>query len=487
MLKQRLQQKLLQKLSPQQIQMIKLLEIPTIQLEQRIKKELEENPLLEEGTDDEISLKETDQTEEDSKDEQDSDIEEFSLEDYLNDEDVPVYRLNPKNYSKDEKREEIPFSVGSSFHEYMESQMGLRELTEKQELLAIYLLGNIDDDGYLRRKLEAIVDDLAFTLNIQTTEEELHEVLRIIQDFDPVGVGARDLQECLLLQIEYKDLELPEIALARKILKYYFQEFTKKHYEKIITRLNISETELRVAMDEILKLNPKPGSSYSDPQNKNIQHIVPDFVLENDEGELQLSLNARNVPELRISQTYSEMLESYHINRKKQSKEQKEAVTFVKQKLDSAKWFIDAIRQRQNTLMLTMNAIINYQREYFKDGDEKKLKPMILKDIADLTDLDISTISRVANSKYIQTHFGIYPLKFFFSEGMQTDTGEEVSTREIKKILQECIDVEEKRKPLTDEKLAEILKDKGYHIARRTVAKYREQLDIPVARLRKEL
>lgn len=487
MLKQRLQQKLLQKLSPQQIQMIKLLEIPTIQLEQRIKKELEENPLLEEGTDDEISLKETDQTEEESKDEQDSDIEEFSLEDYLNDEDVPVYRLNPKNYSKDEKREEIPFSVGSSFHEYLESQMGLRELTEKQELLAIYLLGNIDDDGYLRRKLEAIVNDLAFTQNIQTTEEELHEVLRIIQDLDPVGVGARDLQECLLLQIEYKDLELPEIALARKILKYYFQEFTKKHYEKIITRLNISETELRVAMDEILKLNPKPGSSYSDPQNKNIQHIVPDFVLENDDGELQLSLNARNVPELRISQTYSEMLESYHINRKKQTKEQKEAVTFVKQKLDSAKWFIDAIRQRQNTLMHTMNAIINYQREYFKDGDEKKLKPMILKDIADLTNLDISTISRVANSKYIQTHFGISPLKFFFSEGMQTDSGEEVSTREIKKILQECIEVEEKRKPLTDEKLAEILKDKGYHIARRTVAKYREQLDIPVARLRKEL
>jgi RNA polymerase sigma-54 factor len=349
------------------------------------------------------------------------------------------------------------------------------------------LLGNIDDDGYLRRKLEAIVDDLAFTQNIQTTEEELHEVLRIIQDFDPVGVGARDLQECLLLQIENKDLELPEITLARKILKYYFQEFTKKHYEKIITRLNITEVELRLAMDEILKLNPKPGSSYSDPQNKNIQHIVPDFILENDDGELQLSLNARNVPELRISQTYSEMLESYHINRSKQTREQKEAISFVKQKLDSAKWFIDAIRQRQNTLMFTMNAIINYQREYFKDGDEKRLKPMILKDIADLTNLDISTISRVANSKYIQTHFGIYPLKFFFSEGMQTDTGEEVSTREIKKILQECIEGEEKRKPLTDEKLADILKEKGYHIARRTVAKYREQLDIPVARLRKEL
>jgi RNA polymerase sigma-54 factor len=487
MLKQKLQQKLLQKLSPQQIQMIKLLEIPTIQLEQRIKKELEENPLLEEGSEDELTLKENEQSDEDNDNEQDADFDEFSIEDYLNEEDVPVYRLNPKNYQKDEKREEIPFSVGTSFHEYLENQLGLRELTEKQEILALYLLGNIDDDGYLRRKLDSITDDLAFTENIQTTEEELLEVLRIIQDFDPVGVGARDLQECLLLQIENKDIQIKEIALARKILKYYFQEFTKKHYDKIITRLNISEEELRSALDEILKLNPKPGSAYSDPQNKNIQHIVPDFILENEDGELQLSLNAKNVPELRISQAYSDMIESYHVNRNKQTREQKEAISFVKQKLDSAKWFIDAIRQRQNTLMLTMNAIINFQREYFKEGDERKLKPMILKDIADMTNLDISTISRVANSKYIQTHFGIYPLKFFFSEGMQTDTGEEVSTREIKKILQECINAEEKRKPLTDEKLAEILKDKGYHIARRTVAKYREQLDIPVARLRKEI
>jgi RNA polymerase sigma-54 factor len=487
MLKQKLQQKLLQKLSPQQIQMIKLLEIPTIQLEQRIKKELEENPLLEEGSEDELTLKENEQSDEDNDNEQDADFDEFSIEDYLNEEDVPVYRLNPKNYQKDEKREEIPFSVGTSFHEYLENQLGLRELTEKQEILALYLLGNIDDDGYLRRKLDSITDDLAFTENIQTTEEELLEVLRIIQDFDPVGVGARDLQECLLLQIENKDIQIKEIALARKILKYYFQEFTKKHYDKIITRLNISEEELRSALDEILKLNPKPGSAYSDPQNKNIQHIVPDFILENEDGELQLSLNAKNVPELRISQAYSDMIESYHVNRNKQTREQKEAISFVKQKLDSAKWFIDAIRQRQNTLMLTMNAIINFQSEYFKEGNERKLKPMILKDIADMTNLDISTISRVANSKYIQTHFGIYPLKFFFSEGMQTDTGEEVSTREIKKILQECISAEEKRKPLTDEKLAEILKEKGYHIARRTVAKYREQLGIPVARLRKEI
>jgi RNA polymerase sigma-54 factor len=300
-------------------------------------------------------------------------------------------------------------------------------------------------------------------------------------------VGARDLQECLLLQIEVKDKNIPEISLARKILKYYFQEFTKKHYEKIIARLNINEKELKAAIDEILKLNPKPGSSYNDPQNKNIQQIVPDFILENNDNELQLSLNARNVPELRISQTYSDLIQTYTVSKDKQSREQKDAITFVKQKLDSAKWFIEAIRQRQNTLMLTMEAIINYQKEYFKEGDEKKLKPMILKDIADITRLDISTISRVANSKYIQTHFGIFALKYFFSEGLQTDAGEEVSTREIKKILEECIEKEEKRKPLTDEKLAEILKEKGYHIARRTVAKYREQLDIPVARLRKEL
>jgi RNA polymerase sigma-54 factor len=486
MLKQKLQQKLLQKLSPQQIQMIKLLEIPTIQLEQRIKKELEENPLLEEGSEEETAMKETEQAEEEN-DDQDQDSEEFSLEDYLNEEDIPIYRLNPKNYSKDEKREEIPFSVGSSFHEYLESQLGLRQLTEKEYILALYLIGNIDEDGYLRRKLEAIVDDLAFTQNVQTNEEELHNILKIIQDFDPVGVGARDLQECLLLQIDNKDKNIPGVGLARKILKYYFQEFTKKHYEKIITRLNINEEDLKSAIDEILKLNPKPGSSYSDPQNKNIQQIVPDFVLENNDGELQLSLNARNVPELRISQTYSDLIESYSVSKDKQSREQKDAISFVKQKLDSAKWFIEAIRQRQNTLMLTMEAIINYQKEYFREGDEKKLKPMILKDIADITRLDISTISRVANSKYIQTHFGIFPLKYFFSEGLQTDAGEEVSTREIKKILEECIEKEEKRKPLTDEKLAEILKEKGYHIARRTVAKYREQLDIPVARLRKEL
>lgn len=488
MLKQKLSQKLLQKLSPQQIQMIKLLEIPTLQLEQRIKKELEENPVLEEGADaGEENEQEGLEEEVSQEKELDEDRDEFSLEDYMDDEDIPSYRLSTKNYSKDDRKEEIPFSGGMSFHEHLEGQLGLRELTEEQEILAEYVLGNIDEDGYLRRKLNAIADDLAFSMNINTSEDALLEILKVIQDFDPVGVGARDLQECLLLQIEARNQEVPEIALARKILKYYFDEFTKKHYEKIVTRLDISEEELKAALDEILKLNPKPGSSFSDPQNKSIQHIVPDFVLDNNDGELQLSLNARNVPDLRISQTYSEMLHSYSASKNNATREQKDAITFVKQKLDSAKWFIDAIRQRQNTLMLTMNAIINYQHTYFLEGDDKLLKPMILKNIADITGLDISTISRVANSKYIQTHFGILPLKYFFSEGLQTDTGEEVSTREIKKILEECIGGEDKRRPLTDERLAEILKEKGYLIARRTVAKYREQLNIPVARLRKEL
>ncbi|UCG27039.1 MAG: RNA polymerase factor sigma-54 [Bacteroidales bacterium] len=484
MLKQKLQQKLLQKLSPQQIQMIKLLEIPTIQLEQRIKKELEENPVLEEGNEEEIELNEDEEVTEDTIDSED---EEFSLTDYLNEEDIPTYRLSTGNISADEKKTEIPFSVGSSFHDNLETQMGLRNLTEEQEILAQYIIGNIDEDGYLRRKLENIVDDLAFSQNISTTEEELHEILKIIQDFDPAGVGARDLQECLLLQIERKNMENSAIKRTRYILKYYFLEFTKKHYDKIITRMNISEDELKESIEEILKLNPKPGSSYSDPLNKTIQHIIPDFILDNKDESLELSLNSRNVPELRISRTYSDMLETYNIHKNSQSKEQKDAITFVKQKLDSAKWFIDAIKQRQNTLLLTMNAIIAFQEEYFIDGDETKLKPMILKDIAEITNLDISTISRVANSKYIQTHFGIFPLKYFFSEGLQTDTGEEVSTREIKKILSECVENEEKRKPLTDDRLAEILQEKGYKIARRTVAKYREQLNIPVARLRKEL
>jgi len=485
MLKQSLQQKLLQKLSPQQIQMIKLLEIPTIQLEQRIKKELEENPVLEEG-------KEEDEfndngEEEISEDNLNDDLDEFSLDDYLNDEDIPSYKLSANNYSKDDKKEDIPFSVGISFHEHLQNQLGLRNLTEKEEILATYLIGNLDDDGYVRRKLEAIANDLAFSQNIETDEDELLEILRIVQDLEPAGVGARHLQECLLIQIQNKDREQAEIDLAWKILKYYFNEFTKKHYDKIITRLNISEEQLKAAMNEILKLNPRPGSSFSS-SSQAIQTLVPDFILENNEGDLQLSLNARNVPDLRLSYTYTEMLQSYSSKSKtEKTKSDKEAISFVKQKLDSAKWFIDAIRQRQNTLLLTMNAIIEYQYEYFLEGDEAKLKPMILKDIAERTGLDISTISRVANSKYIQTHFGIYSLKYFFSEGLQTESGEEVSTREIKSILKECVEHEAKKKPLTDDKLTDILKEKGYKIARRTVAKYREQLNISVARLRKEL
>lgn len=354
-------------------------------------------------------------------------------------------------------------------------------------MLALYILGNIDDDGYLRRRLENIADDIAFALGIKTDEPELLEILRMIQDFDPPGVGARNLQECLLLQIQAKDLNTPPIILAYRILKDFFPEFTRKHYDKIIFRLNIKDDQLKDALDEILKLNPKPGSSYSDPQNKNSGQIMPDFILDNNEGDLELSLNVKNIPELKISKTYTSMLHSYQHNRGNNTKSEKEALNFVKQKLDSARWFIDAIKQRQNTLMVTMNAIIKYQQLYFLSGDETKLRPMILKDIADVTGLDVSTISRVANSKYIQTNFGIFPLKYFFSEGMQKESGEEVSTREIKKILQDCIGAENKRHPLTDDSLADILKEKGYHIARRTIAKYREQLNIPVARMRKEL
>jgi len=483
MLKQRLQQKLLQKLSPQQIQMIKLLEIPAIQMEQRIKKELEENPVLEEGNEENPF-----DEQEEGKDEQTGEqVDEFSLEDYMQDDEIPSYRLNARNYSADDKKEEIPFTLGSSFREQLKGQLGLRKLTEEQELLAEYILGNIDDDGYLRRDLEAITDDLAFSVGMEASYEMLHEVLMIIQEFDPAGVGARNLQECLLLQIERKDLEQPIMSLAHSILKNHFDEFTNKHYDKIIQRRNIDEEDLKAALEEILRLNPKPGGAMGDSMSKSFHHIVPDFILEESENELQLYLNSNNVPELRVSKTYSEMFESYNANRASASRDEKDAITFVKQKLDSAKWFIDAIRQRQNTMLLTMNAILDYQNAYFYEGDETRMRPMILKDIADRTNLDISTISRVVNSKYIQTHFGIYPLKFFFSEGMQTESGEEVSTREIKKILLDCIDHEDKRKPLTDDRLAVILNEKGYQIARRTVAKYREQQGLPVARLRKEL
>jgi RNA polymerase sigma-54 factor len=479
-----LQQKLLQKLSPQQIQVIKLLEIPTLLLEQRIKKELEENPVLElEG--DGPESEEENEIRDDAEPDNDVDNDEFTFDDYFEDEEIPSYKLNTNNYSKDDIYVDIPFSVGTSFHEFLHEQLGMVKLTEEQQQLAEYVIGNIDDDGYLRRDLGSISDDLAFNMNMEVSEDELLHILKEIQQFDPPGVGSRDLRECLLIQLRKKNRVQNKIAY--QIVSDFFDEFTKKHYSKIQAKLELSDEELKDAIDHILKLNPKPGSSYSNPLNKSNQHIVPDFILEIEDGEFNLSLNQRNVPDLKINETYLGMLRSLGESHKDKNKNKKEALQFVKEKLDSAKWFIDALQQRQTTLLLTMSEIINYQREYFVDGDETKLRPMILKDIAERANLDISTISRVSNSKYIQTHFGIYPLKYFFSEGMQKDDGEEVSTREIKKILQDCIDNEDKLKPLTDDKLAAILKKKTYNIARRTVAKYREQLGIPVARLRKEL
>ena len=484
MLKQSLEQKLLQKLSPQQIQMIKMLEIPTLQMEQRIKQELEDNPVLEEGEKHD-ELEENYEEQEEQMNEGDQD--EFSFEDYMNDDDIPSYKLQSSNVSKDDKKEEIPFSQSTSFHEHLENQIGLKNLTEREYLLAQYIIGNIDEDGYLRRKIESIVNDLSFTQNIKASEEELERILKIIQNLDPPGVGARNLRECLLIQIKQKNQEHPPVQLAKKILEQYFNEFTKKHYDKIINRLKITEDELEDAFNEILKLNPKPGSFYTNSDNRSLQTIIPDFILENNDGKLELSLNSKNVPDLHINKDYSAMLDEYQKNKHNKSKNEKEAISFVKQKLEAAKWFIDAIKQRQNTLIVTMNAILDYQYDFFQTGDESYLKPMILKDIADKTGLDISTISRVVNSKYIQTPFGIYSLKYFFSEGMQKEDGEEVSTRQIKSILKENIDNEDKKKPLTDEKLADILREQGYRIARRTVAKYREQMNIPVARLRKEL
>ncbi len=485
MLDQRLQQKLLQKLSPQQIQMIKLLEVPAMQLEQRIKKELEENPALEEGPDEEEVQGEEEEDIDIEQEERDQ--EEFALDDYLNDEDIPDYRLQVNNTSRDDdRRDEIPYASGSSFHENLTSQFALRSDTDREDILGEYIIGNIDDDGYLRREIENMVDDLAFLQNITTDVNELNAILKIIQDLEPAGVGARDLRECLLLQIERKDQSVPSVALTRTVLSDYFEEFSRRHYEKIMAKLMISEEDMKGVIDEVLKLNPKPGGTVSDPYSRSAQQIIPDFILDQSDNGFELSLNNRNVPELKVNRGYSEMLESYSRD-KAAGKSNRDAILFVKQKLDSARWFIDAMKQRQNTLLLTMNAILAYQKEYFVEGDDTKLRPMILKDVAEMTGLDISTVSRVANSKYIQTHFGIYPLKFFFSEGMQTDAGDEVSTREIKRILQECLGNEDKRRPLTDEKLTEILQEKGYQIARRTVAKYREQLNIPVARMRKEI
>ncbi len=449
MLKQNLQHKQLQKLSPQQIQLIKLLEVPTLQLEQRILKELEENPILEEkDTDNELSY-EDQNDDQDSQDDQYTD--EFSVDDYIEDDETPAYRLTANNYSKDEKKTNMPYSEGISLQEHLQQQLGLRKLSSGDRYIANYLIGNIDDEGYLRRELIAISDDLAFKENYYTSEAEIKRIIKnVIQDFDPAGIGAANLQECLTLQLHRKiqanSKSKATYQIAYDVLKNYFNEFTKKHYKKIISRLGIDTETLKDVVNVIVKLNPRPGNAFLSSITKVSQHITPDFILEQNNGQLILSVNSRNIPDLRINSTYSEMLQGYGTSKKPKTKEAKSTITYMKQKMDSAKWFIDAIRQRQNTLMLTMNSILEYQEKYFRTGDETMLRPMILKDIAERTNLDISTISRVANSKYIQTHFGIISLKYFFSEGMQTQDGEEVSTREIKKILQECIDKEDKKK-----------------------------------------
>ena len=483
MLKQTLSHKLLQKLSPQQIQLMKLLQVPTMELEARIKEEIEENPALEEGKEE---IDEFDDDYDDDLGEVSEAQEDFDINDYLDD-DLPQYKTSVSNHSADDDEKSVPISGGTSFHDILKSQLGLRKMTDKERSIAENIIGNIDEDGYLRRDIEAIVDDLAFTANVMATEEEVEDVLYLVQDFEPAGIGARDLRECLLLQLERRHHGDIAIYTAKKILEKSFDEFSKKHFDKIKAKFEISDEDLKEAIGEITRLNPKPGNSLKESTNsKNIQQIIPDFILTEDEGELNLSLNSRNAPQLKVSKTYETMLRNY-AEGAKSSKADKEALTFVKQKLDSAKWFIDAIFQRQQTLLFTMKSILEYQKEYFLTGDETNLKPMILKDIADIVEMDISTISRVANSKYIQTPYGIMSLKYFFSESLSTSSGEEVSTREVKKILEDAIDAEEKRKPLTDQKLTDLLKEKGYNIARRTVAKYREQLNIPVARLRKEL
>lgn len=485
MLKQQLQQKLQQKLSPQQIQLIRLLELPAIELEERVKHELEDNPALEEGKE---VVDDFDRAEEGEEEQSSAETEneiDLSLGDYMSEDDIPDYKLRELR-ERSERKEDVPFSVSQSLNEYLLQQLGLRDLPDKQMKIAEYIIGNIDDDGYLRRDLSAIADDLVFLAGQNVKEKEIEEVLTVIQDFDPAGVGARNLRECLLLQLNRKE-KTREVKLAVCILTDYFEEFTRKHFDKILKGLLIDEVTLKKGIHEITVLDPKPCSSWGGSMEAAMSQIIPDFLVEAVNGELILSMNSRGVPDMRINREYAEMFQDYAGNKANQTSHMREAVQFVKQKLDSAQWFIDAIRQRQETLQRTMEAIILLQRDFFLNGDEASLKPMILKDVAERAGYDISTISRVSNSKYVQTNFGIYPLKYFFSESMQTDSGEEISTREVKKIMKEYIDGEDKRKPLTDEELASILKEKGYIIARRTVAKYREQLDIPVARLRKEI
>jgi len=508
MLKQTIGLKQFQKLSPQQIQLMKLLQIPTATLEQRIQEELEANPALDEGEEanDEAKDSEEDfnneinEAEEDPENEVERD-DEYELDDYLTEyieDDPSSYKLNANNYSADDEDKTVPIAVEDTFHEYLEQQLGMLKLAdERVELVAQQIIGSIDDDGYLRREPEAIKDDLVFSQNVETTVEEINALLKLIQRFDPPGIGSRNLQECLELQLRNRletatdlcDEEDRSIRIAIRIISEYFDEFSKKHYQKLQRQLSITEAQLKACIEEVLKLNPKPASGYRSSNTRSSQYIVPDFTIVNRDGELDLSLNSRNAPDLRINEHYKDMLKSYKASRKdpRSNKQQKEAVLFIKQKIDSAKWFIDAIRQRQQTMYKTMYSIMQYQLDFFRTGDQKNLRPMILKDIADITGLDISTVSRVANSKFVQTEFGTKRLKDFFSESLQTSSGEEVSTLEVKKILTEIIQAENKRKPFSDEKLKNILCEKKYNIARRTVAKYREQLNIPVARLRKEL
>ncbi len=484
MLKQRLQHKLLQKLSPQQIQLMKLLQVPTVELEQRIKEEIEENPALEEGMEQDDSQSELENDDKFEGDDAESrDAEEFDINDYLDD-DIPSYKTQISNKGADTDEKAVPLSGGQTFQELLEEQIGLRIRDEKELIIAKTIIGNLDDGGYLRREVIHLVDDLAFSQNVVCEEEDILDILKQVQNLDPAGVGARDLKECLLIQLRRKEHMTIEQKTAEVVLDKFFDEFSKKHYTKIVKKLDIEPEDLKDAVQEIVKLNPKPGNSMR-ATSRSIHQIIPDFIIRENEGELSLSLNSRNAPQLKVSRGYNEMLETYASSQK--TKKDKEAIMFVKQKIDSAKWFIDAIKQRQQTLLVTMEAIMSYQNDFFLTGDETTLKPMILKDIAEIVGLDISTISRVANSKHAQTPYGTYLLKYFFSESLSTDSGEEVSTREVKKILQDAIDGEIKKKPLTDEKLATLLKEKGYNIARRTVAKYREQLNIPVARLRKEL
>jgi RNA polymerase sigma-54 factor len=486
MLNQRLQQKLLQKLSPQQILLMKLLQIPSMALEQRIKQEIEENPVLEIDEDYELeSSSDTDDYSDSEKDNSDDPRNDVDINDYLSDDDVPSYRLNAGNSSASDEHKEIPLAADTGFHESLLSQLDLKDFPTHKQVIGTTIIGNLDEAGYLQRDLNAMVDDLAFTQGINTTVDEIEQMLRVVQTFEPAGVAARSLQECLVLQLKRSD-NSPAVRLAIVILDRCFEDFTKKHYDKILKRTHSTEAELRDAINEILKLNPKPGSAFGS-SNAGNQYVIPDFIIENKDGVLELALNQRNMPELRLSRTYTDMLESYgeSRNKKDKSESQRDAVVFIKQKIDSARWFIEAIKQRQDTLYVTMKAIMDYQYKYFLEGDETMLRPMILKDIAEKVGLDISTISRVANSKYVQTPFGTFLLKSFFSESIQNDQGEEISTREIKKILSDCISAEDKNKPLTDEELTLILKQKGYPIARRTVAKYRELLNIPVARLRK--